>query len=127
MYAEYADPSHAAPPLLRRMTAAGLLSRKTGTASTTTATSRAREHSDSERAITAEKVPGLTFASAAAKCLASDTAMTVLAAARSVGCQRPLGNPVGRPRFVHVAGRSARALCKSSFLIMIARFVTISS
>ena len=30
MYAEYADPAHAAPPLLRRMTAAGLLGRKTG-------------------------------------------------------------------------------------------------
>jgi alkylation response protein AidB-like acyl-CoA dehydrogenase len=31
----------------------------------------------SERAMAGEKVPGLTFASAAAKCLASDTAMTV--------------------------------------------------
>jgi 3-hydroxybutyryl-CoA dehydrogenase len=30
MYAEYADPAHAAPPLLRRMTAAGLLGRKSG-------------------------------------------------------------------------------------------------
>jgi 3-hydroxybutyryl-CoA dehydrogenase len=30
MYAEYAEPLHAAPPLLRRMTAAGLLGRKTG-------------------------------------------------------------------------------------------------
>jgi 3-hydroxybutyryl-CoA dehydrogenase len=30
MYAEYAEPLHAAPPLLRRMTAARLLGRKTG-------------------------------------------------------------------------------------------------
>ena len=30
LYAEYADPTHAPPPLLRRMTAAGLLGRKTG-------------------------------------------------------------------------------------------------
>jgi 3-hydroxybutyryl-CoA dehydrogenase len=30
MYAEYAEPLHAAPPLLRRMTAAGLLGRKAG-------------------------------------------------------------------------------------------------
>jgi 3-hydroxybutyryl-CoA dehydrogenase len=30
MHAEYAEPLHAAPPLLRRMTAAGLLGRKTG-------------------------------------------------------------------------------------------------
>jgi 3-hydroxybutyryl-CoA dehydrogenase len=30
MYAEYAEPLHAAPPLLRRMTAAGLLGRKSG-------------------------------------------------------------------------------------------------
>jgi 3-hydroxyacyl-CoA dehydrogenase len=29
MYAEHAEPLHAAPPLLRRMTAAGLLGRKT--------------------------------------------------------------------------------------------------
>jgi 3-hydroxybutyryl-CoA dehydrogenase len=30
MYGEYAEPTYAAPPLLRRMTAAGLLGRKTG-------------------------------------------------------------------------------------------------
>ena len=30
MYAEYAEPTYAAPPLLRRMTAAGLLGRKAG-------------------------------------------------------------------------------------------------
>jgi 3-hydroxybutyryl-CoA dehydrogenase len=30
LYAEYAEPTYAAPPLLRRMTAAGLLGRKTG-------------------------------------------------------------------------------------------------
>ena len=30
MYAEYAEPAYAAPPLLRRMTAAGLLGRKAG-------------------------------------------------------------------------------------------------
>lgn len=30
MYAQYAEPTYAAPPLLRRMTAAGLLGRKTG-------------------------------------------------------------------------------------------------
>ena len=30
MYAEYAEPLYGPPPLLRRMTAAGLLGRKTG-------------------------------------------------------------------------------------------------
>jgi 3-hydroxybutyryl-CoA dehydrogenase len=30
MYGEYAEPLYAAPPLLRRMTAAGLLGRKSG-------------------------------------------------------------------------------------------------
>jgi 3-hydroxybutyryl-CoA dehydrogenase len=30
MYAEYAEPTYAPPPLLRRMTAAGLLGRKSG-------------------------------------------------------------------------------------------------
>jgi 3-hydroxybutyryl-CoA dehydrogenase len=30
MHAEYAEPAYSAPPLLRRMTAAGLLGRKAG-------------------------------------------------------------------------------------------------